>query len=136
MYSAFLVDQKLILENFFPKFPNVFAHHITERYPSSLPPCSIDDIKVVGYARDENCECVVVSINGSINRANGGVYHITISTNVGIKPVYSNQLIAESGWQELPDPIVLQVSPKLVFVPVYAYFEERFIPLRGGKIRS
>jgi hypothetical protein len=48
------------------------------------------ELKVIGYKRDDKCEAVVVS---GMERVDGWLPHITLSSLSGVKPVYSNQLL-------------------------------------------
>lgn len=107
-----------LLERFNPKFPKVLCHHITEKFgvtrdtPEPEMPSSVN---VVGYAGNDIIEALVVSINGSMTRPDGKVYHITLSLDPSrAKPVMSNDLIAQSSWEEISD-IPINVVPKNFF---------------------
>ena len=70
------------------------------------------DIKVVGYASDDSLEAVVVSINGKTQRADGSIFHITLSYQPNRKPVQSNGLIT-NGWIPVK-PFVIQAKPEIL----------------------
>lgn len=103
-YLAYNLTEKaqaLLLVKFPPKFKKVIAHHITYAFGVSedapLPPKA--SVKVVGYASNENIECVVVEVGGTSKRADGSTYHITLSHNEKAKPVQSNDLLKEKGYE-------------------------------------
>ena len=107
-----------LLKHFPPKYPDVIAHHITYAFgvpkDSELPE-NPEHVEVVGYADDgKSLEALVVAINGSTERPDGKVYHITWSLDrgQGRKPVQSNDLIAENGFEKV-NPIHIKVTPKL-----------------------
>jgi hypothetical protein len=61
-------------------------------------------ITVTGYANDDKAEAVLVSCGGT--RCNNPSPHITISTEPGVKPVYSNELLAK-GHEPVKQPLTL-----------------------------
>ncbi len=121
-YSAFLLDDKSrneLMKVFPPKYPDVIAHHVTLQFgipADSKIPDMPNDIQVVGYADNgESLEALVVSVNGSVKRPDGKVFHITwsLDKSKGIKPVHSNNLITEMGWKEIDMPIAITVTPSV-----------------------
>lgn len=115
-YTAYKLDdgsRQRLLAHFPPKFPDVIAHHATIVFGVS------DDgrfgvvgnkqpLQVVGYAEGDGIEAVVVSVAGSTTRPDGKTFHITVSLDrsLGRKPVDSNKLIQEKGWNKV-QPFVL-----------------------------
>ncbi len=79
------------------KFPEVIAHHTTEKYPVSST-CNCDEtshqINVIGFAYNDKIEAVAVSVDGQEFREDGKRFHITISLDrsKGAKPSDSNFL--------------------------------------------
>ena len=59
---------------------------------------------VVGRKIDDKGDAVVIC--GDENRLDNGMAHITISCADGTKPVYSNKLLSQEGW----DPCFLLIS--------------------------
>lgn len=117
-YSAYLLTEKSraqVLEIFQPRFSEVEAHHVTVRFPDQAPPPPASSARVVGVARGEVIECLVVEINGSCKRPDGRTYHITLSLDreAGAKPVHSNDLLARQGW-ELTPPLEVEVEARLL----------------------
>ena len=92
-----------LLERFAPRYARTIAHHVTRRLEGSadgaLPP-QIGNARVVGRADDgEGCEALVVAIDGSTTRTDGGTWHITWSLAEGRAAKESNAVIAERGWE-------------------------------------
>lgn len=106
-----------------PIFPNFVGHHVTYEFQSSdkdpLPPEG--DYVVVGYAYEKErrlngsgIEALVVSINGTVNRPDGEVYHITWSHGSGYSPKDSKRIV-NAGWKRLDTPIPINMTP--AFIP-------------------
>ena len=98
-YFAFVLDEKSrseILARVGRFFEKTIAHHVTIEFnptdgvADKFPQDS--DVRVIGYARGENIECVAVSVNGKTERADGSFYHVTVSLRPPAKPVDSNKL--------------------------------------------
>lgn len=116
-YEAFVLDGKSrdrLIKAFPPKYPDVLAHHITEKFGVPKPTEPVRhygvDVKVIGYADDGvGCEALVVEVNGKSTRKDGKVYHVTLSIDraAGRKPVDSNTVIKEKGWVKTHPLIVL-----------------------------
>jgi hypothetical protein len=92
--------------NFFPPlYSNVIAHHCTlafgvdESYPLPEETSGL----IVGEIAEDGVQALVLKIRGQISRPKGGIYHITWSLETGKKPVHSNHVIANYGWQTV-DP--------------------------------
>ena len=114
-YTRYLANKKKVLELITPLHSNVFASHVTYEFgvPNNSPLPLEAELKIVGYAYDKKAQAFVVSVNGSIYRPDGNIYHLTISTADGVKPVYSNTLL-ERGWIPLPSSISIQAMPDIV----------------------
>lgn len=103
-----------MLAFFQTKFDKVTAHHVTYEYPvrynAALPPRAT--IRVVGYACDEGMEVAVVEVNGSVERRDGGIYHITLSLDpTRRKPEDANTLLLNR-WQRV-EPFLISVWPAI-----------------------
>lgn len=100
-YALTAGSRERLLEAYRPKFAKVTADHVTHNFgvPASeeLPP-EPRWIEVVGYACDDSLECVIVEVDGKLQRPDGGTYHITISREPHRQARESNDLIA-GGWQ-------------------------------------
>lgn len=117
-YSGWELDEdsrNKLLKVFVPKFSDVIAHHITLKFPvksnAEDPPAV--DATVVGYASDDGLECLVVSIDGSTERPDGKVFHITwsLEREDDRTPSQSNALLKD-GWENV-EPIKISATPKI-----------------------
>ena len=120
-YSAYLLTEASraeVLSTFPPRFPEVIAHHVTLQFPSTTLPAPPTSARVVGVARGARIECLVVEIDGSHARPDGATFHLTLSLDreAGAKPVHSNDLIAQEGWEPVT-PLALTVEPRLLGGP-------------------
>lgn len=115
-YQCWLVDgasRARILEDFPPMFERVICHHVTYRYgvlsTDPLPPAA--NIEIIGYAKNDSIEALVVSVDGSEKRPDGKIYHITLSLDPEkAKPVDSNRLL-EQGWTGFTKGIPVSTKP-------------------------
>lgn len=93
----------LLVREFPPVHPHVFAHHVTLYYkPDAAQTAAMEEwlfepvvVKVTGYYEDEKGQAVTVELPEGL-RGNRSP-HITISTAEGVEPVYSNELIEGDG---------------------------------------
>lgn len=102
-----------VITKFYPKFTKVVAHHITVAFNVSDTepmPSVPTSAKVVGYACNEIIECLVVEINGNRHRADGKLFHVTLSHSHEAKPVMSNDLLQAQGYTEC-EPFNIEVIP-------------------------
>ncbi|GAA4743710.1 hypothetical protein GCM10023264_06160 [Sphingomonas daechungensis] len=106
-------DRKKLLRQFPPKFENAVAHHVTVRTEAeheSIPPEVT--AQIVGRTDDgKGVEAMVVTIDGSTDRADGSTYHITWSLAEGRRARESNDVLKERGWKELDHPIAIHLRP-------------------------
>jgi len=108
MYTGYLLpelEKQKLLAMFPPKFPDVVAHHVTYQFGANsvLPPMA--NTYVSGYACDDaGIEALIVSVDGTRLRDDGKIYHITwsLDRSAGFKPVDSNKLISDHGWEAIP----------------------------------
>jgi hypothetical protein len=105
-------ERDVLLARFPPRYANAIADHVTLRARvaegAALPPPCV--AAIVGRSDDgRGVEAMVVQIDGSSGRPDGGTYHITWSLQPGRKAVESNDVIAKSGWKpvEPPQPVTL-----------------------------
>ena len=114
-YSSFSVIKEQVINIVTPMHCNIFAHHVTHQFGipnDTAPPAMPESVRVVGLANDDKVQTLVVEINGSIRRPDGGIYHLTVSTAEGIKPFASNKLL-ENGWKKIT-PVNIDVTPVTV----------------------
>jgi hypothetical protein len=124
--SVYLLDaasKAKIQDQYTPQFPTFVGHHVTYEFGSRdtapLPPGG--EYWVVGYSMTKErrlngsgIEALVVSIDGSTNRPDGGTYHITWSYGPGYAAKDSNKII-DQGYTKLTHPIKIIMTP--AFVP-------------------
>lgn len=81
-----------------PKYSKVLAHHVTVEFgvPSDTPSPNYCDVRLVGYSDSgDGLEALVVSVNGTRDRPDGKIYHITWSLDPDkYAPKDSNDLLA------------------------------------------
>ena len=109
-----------LLERFPPKYPKVVCHHITEKFPAVFgdkPPPAPNSVQVVGeFDSGDGVQGLLVEINGSSTRPNGGKYHITLSLGENRKPVESNMYVDDA----VPViPMDINVTPKKIQLEYY-----------------
>lgn len=89
------------------KHPNYSSHHITLDYGKNEYHEDFGkkvSATVIGYKNDNKAEAVEVSLGGL--RCDNSKPHVTISYENGIKPVYSNELLAD-GCDKVDKPLTL-----------------------------
>jgi hypothetical protein len=109
-------ERRDLLTRFKPLFPDVVADHVTlctgTDHTTPLPHETRGEI--VGAVDDAaGVQALVVRIGGTTDRSDGSTYHITWSLDRGRgrRPVESNAVIAERGWQPLPEPVPIRLKP-------------------------
>lgn len=109
-------DRAGLLRRFQPRFPDVDADHVTlaagAPMDAPLPAPPVAD--VVGRADDgRGLEALVVRLDGTVDRPDGGVYHITWSLDraAGRQPRESNDLLRGRVWEPLAEPIPIRLDP-------------------------
>jgi hypothetical protein len=107
-------ERDALLDRFPPKYENVVADHVTLRTdatPQTPLPREVE-AKIVGRADDgESLECLVVELDGTTDRPDGSIYHITWSLGPGRRARESNDVLRERGWTPLPSPIPIDLEP-------------------------
>lgn len=109
------IERELLLRSFPPRYGKVIADHVTLRAGAGdgIPlPRKPDKSEVVGRADDgQGLECLVVQIDGSIERPDGSTYHITWSLGPGRQARESNDLLRNQGFQPLHAAIPVRLLP-------------------------
>lgn len=96
--------------------PNRIAHHITYEYgvTEQMPPTP-SIVMIVGVIDKDGIQAIVASIDGTVKRPDGKIYHITWSLDPGKKAWESNTILSKYQYEKI-DPIRIQVEPK--FIPL------------------
>jgi hypothetical protein len=104
-----------LLERFPPRYSDVDADHVTLRINAirdSLPPEV--DATIIGRADDgDSLEAMVVRIDGTTDRPDGSIYHITWSLDktMGREARESNDLLKDRGWHRIEAPVPIRIDP-------------------------
>lgn len=120
MYTAYVLSEdsrRKLAERFPPKYSEFVGHHVTEQFgvrKGTEAPKSAE-VEVVGYIDSQDgLEALVVSVNGSTQRPDGGTYHITWSLDRDkYKPVDSNMLLKVAGFDDTY-PISIYAEPQVL----------------------
>lgn len=116
-YTGWLLDprdREALLTRFPPAYPEVVAHHVTQKFGdgAAVPPTETAG-EVVGLADDgRGVQALVVRIGGTTDRPDGSTYHVTWSLGPGREARESNAVIARRGWTWLPAPIPIRLEPR------------------------
>ncbi len=108
-------DRAALLDRFAPAWPDVIADHVTLTLASDDAPMPREvRAEIVGESDDgDGLQAFVVAIDGSIDRPDGSIYHITWSIDRarGRRPVESNAVIALRDWRSLDEPVPVRLFP-------------------------
>lgn len=104
-----------LLRQFPPRYADPVADHITLRSNARGDPLPGPvSAEIIGRADDgDSLEAMVVTVNGTCDRPDGSIYHITWSLDEakGRRAKESNELLKKGGWQEFHEPIPVKVDP-------------------------
>jgi hypothetical protein len=100
-------QREKLLREIPPAYRDVIADHVTllGRAPASAPQPEPVEAEIIGAVDDgEGVQALIVEVNGSSKRPDGGTFHITWSLDRrrGRKPVQSNEVIARHPWTDVP----------------------------------
>ena len=104
-------DRATLLKDFPARYGEVVADHVTLKVGSAEPPADVRASIVGTTDDDQGVQAMVVSIDGTTDRPDGSVYHITWSLGPGRKAKESNNVLKERGWRELNHPIPINLGP-------------------------
>ena len=104
-----------LLERFPPRYSDVDADHVTLRTEASRAPLPPEvDATIIGHADDgDSLEAMVVRIDGTTDRPDGSIFHITWSLEKakGRKARESNDLLKDRGWHRIDQPVPIRIDP-------------------------
>ena len=69
---------------------------------------------MVGHADDgDSLECMVVTIDGTTDRPDGSIFHITwsLDKSKGRQARESNDLLKDRGWTRFEQPVPIRLQP-------------------------
>ena len=107
-------QRRELLRRFPPAYRNTIADHVTLRTSASpdAPLPEENEGEVIGRADDgRGVEALAVRIGGTSDRPGGGTYHITWSLEDGREARESNDVLADSGWVDLDEPVAIELRP-------------------------
>ena len=104
-----------LLQRFPPRYANPIADHVTLRSNARGDPLPEPvEALIVGRADDnDGLETMVVKIDGTSDRPDGSVFHITWSLDEsrGRRAKESNHLLKRGDWEPFDEPIPVRVEP-------------------------
>lgn len=110
-------EQRLeLLERFAPEWPDVIADHVTleaDVGPDAALPPEVEAEIVGGITDGEGLQAMAVAVDGTTDRPDGSIYHITWSLDRGRgrEAVESNRVLAERGYAPLDNPVPIKLRP-------------------------
>lgn len=111
-------ERTSLLERFPPVYTHIVADHVTlaAKVGAGAPLPAETAGRIVGRADDgDGVEAMVVEIAGTTDRPDGSTYHVTWSLDraKGRRPVESNDVIRDRGWQPLDSAVPIRLIPEL-----------------------
>lgn len=106
-------QRESLLKRFPPRYAKPVADHVTLKVDAQRDPLP-DNVRaaIVGRADDgEGVEAYAVAIDGTTERPDGSVFHVTWSLEEGRRAKESNAVLKERGWDELDHPVPLTLTP-------------------------
>ncbi|MGI8704612.1 MAG: hypothetical protein ACR2JJ_02235 [Sphingomicrobium sp.] len=107
-------ERERLLERFPPEYERTVADHVTLQAGAAAetPPPREVESQIVGRADDcKSLECLVVEIDGTADRPDGSIYHITWSLGRDRKAKESNDVLRDQGWERIERPIPIRLDP-------------------------
>ena len=106
-------ERDTLLERFPPRYSNVVADHVTLQSEAASEPLPDPvEASIIGRADDgDSLEAMVVAIDGTVDRPDGSIYHITWSLGPGRRARESNDVLREKGWGRLAKPVPITLQP-------------------------
>ncbi|MCW1430212.1 CsbD family protein [Novosphingobium sp. JCM 18896] len=104
-------EREVLLLRLPPSYPEVVADHVTLTAGAPAEHGLPADVaaRIVGMADDGGgVQAMVVAIDGTTVRPDGGTYHITWSLAPGRRASESNDVLA---WTVIPEPIEICIRP-------------------------
>lgn len=108
-------DRARLLAQFRPRYAQVVADHVTLAFDPDKPKLPTEAAgEVVGEADDgAGVQALVVRIGGTTDRPDGSTYHLTWSLAEGREAKESNDVLRETGWTPLDEPVPVRLEPTL-----------------------
>jgi hypothetical protein len=90
-------------------FDRIVAEHVTYAYPDPTCAPAARNVRIVGHAKADGVQALLVEIDGTSARPDGKLFHLTYSLAPGRKPVESNRLLETVAIEPLT-PITVDVE--------------------------
>jgi len=103
-------ERARLLDQHPPRYATAVADHVTLK-PFHLTAHAVKAAIVGRTDDDQGVEAMVVTIEGSVDRPDGSIYHITWSLGEGRHARESNDVLKERGWKELDHPVLITLIP-------------------------
>jgi hypothetical protein len=106
-------EREALLERFPPRYARAIADHVTLKADAAREPLPGGvRAAIVGRADDgRGVEAYAVAIDGTTDRPDGSIFHVTWSLDDGRRARESNDVLRQHGWDELDDPVPLTLEP-------------------------
>lgn len=109
-------NRRALLGRFPPEWPDILADHITlaSHVERDAPLPTAEAAAIVGTMNDgEGLQAMAVAIEGTTERPDGSIYHITWSLHRrrGRTPIESNSVLGERSWHRFEDPVPIRIRP-------------------------
>lgn len=104
-------ERDQLLKEHTPRYAQVVADHVTLEVGGKDIPQEVKAAIIGRTDDDKGVEAMVVAIDGSVDRPDGSIYHITWSLEHGRKARESNDVLKERGWNELDHPVPVTLTP-------------------------
>lgn len=92
-----------------PRHAITDLEHVTYLFPDDEFAPPVTSARIVGWASDDGLDVLAVEVDGTTERPDGGVFHITYSLDEGREARESNDLLA-GGWEPI-GPYPLHLGP-------------------------
>ncbi len=108
-------QREQLLQRFPARYPDVIADHVTLKSDAAGDPLPGPvEAAIIGRADDDDgLECMVATIDGTIDRPDRSTFHITWSLDQSKdrEARESNDLLRQGGWTRWPETIPIAVEP-------------------------
>lgn len=106
-------ERENLLKRFPPRYAAAVADHVTLKLDAEHEPLP-DEVRaeIVGRADDgRGVEAFAVAIDGTTDRPDGSIFHVTWSLGPGRRAKESNDVLSGRGWDKLDRPVPLTLAP-------------------------
>lgn len=82
------------------RHPVIVCDHVTRAYPDTTRPAPTR-IAIVGIAADEHIQALVAEVDGTTRRADGEIYHVTLTRTDTARDSWSKDMLRSTQHQPL-----------------------------------